>query len=86
MSSCRTIARLRGELAVAEPKARPGVLRQMLRMQRAHGFETDRIVSLSTKLKLTKASRYARNDAAYAGAKGVPGKPEPWNDWKGGRQ
>jgi hypothetical protein len=80
------IACLRRELAAAEPKARPGVLRQVLRMQRAHGFETDRIVSLSTKLKLTKMSRYARSDAAYAGAKDTPAGIEPWNDWKGGRQ
>jgi hypothetical protein len=78
------IAHLRGELAVAEPKARPGVLRQMLRMQRAHGFETDRIVSLSTKLKLTLKSRYGRNDAAYAGAKGTATSPDPWTDWGSG--
>jgi|GraSoiStandDraft_41_1057321.scaffolds.fasta_scaffold642849_1 hypothetical protein len=75
------IAQLRGELAAAEPKARPGVLRQTLRMQRAHGFESDRIASLSTKLKLTKMSRYARSDAAYAGAKGTATSPDPWTDW-----
>jgi hypothetical protein len=79
----KDIARLRGELATGEPKARPSPrLRQTLR---AHGFETDRIISLSTKLKLTQKSRYARNDAAYAGAKGVAASPAPWDDWGSGR-
>jgi hypothetical protein len=79
----KDIARLRGELAAGEPKARlSALLRQMLRM---HGFETDRIVSLSTKLKLTKLSRYARSDAAYAGARDAGSSPPPWSDWGPGR-
>jgi hypothetical protein len=75
------IARLRGELAVAEPKARPHALRELLRAQRAAGFESDRIVSLSTKLKLTQKSRYARNDAAHAAVRGTATAPPPWTDW-----
>ncbi len=81
------IARQREELATGEPKSDQqqrrlaNALRQTLR---AHGYQTDRIVSLSTKLRLTKLSRYARADAAYAGAKGA-GYPKPWTDW-GGRQ
>jgi hypothetical protein len=75
------VAQLRRELAAGEPKARSSALREMLRMQRSHGFETDRIVSLSTKLKLTLKSRYGRNDAAYAGAKGAATSPDPWTDW-----
>jgi hypothetical protein len=77
----KDIAQLRGELAVAEPKARPSALRELLRVQRSHGFESDRIVSLSTKLKLTLKSRYGRNDAAYAGVKGTATSPPPWTDW-----
>jgi hypothetical protein len=57
----------------------------MLRMQRAHGAESDRIMSLSVKLKLSQSSRYARNDAAYSGARNAGTSPPPWVDWGGGR-
>jgi hypothetical protein len=59
----KDIAQERRALAAGEPKA-ARALRQLLRV---HASESDRIASLSTKLKLTKASRYARNDAAYGG-------------------
>jgi hypothetical protein len=75
------VTRLRGELAVAKPKARSNALRELLCAQRAAGFESDRIASLSTKLKLTLKSRYARSDAAYAGVKGTATFPDPWTDW-----
>ena len=65
-----------------DPNGDAGELRQTLRM---HGFETDRMASLSTKLRLTKLSRYARADAAYAGAQGGQ-YPKPWLDWPGGKQ
>jgi hypothetical protein len=82
----KDVALLRGELAAAEPKARSSVLRQMLRMLRAHGFESDHIASLSTKLRLTKMSRYARADAAHTGARGAPADEiPPWRDWGSGR-
>jgi hypothetical protein len=51
---------------------------------RAHGFETACMVSLATKLRLTKLSRYARADAAAAGAR-AGAVPRPWEDW-GGKQ
>jgi hypothetical protein len=65
----------------AEPEVDTKALRQALRM---HAAESDRIVSLSTKLKLTQKSRYARNDAAYAGARGAASSPDPWTDWGSG--
>ncbi len=72
------ISRLR-----AEPEVDTKVLYCTLRM---HASESDHIVSLSTKLKLTQKSRYGRNDAAYAGAKGAASSPDPWTDWGSGRQ
>jgi hypothetical protein len=80
----KDVARLRRELAAGEPTTRSSAL--LRTTLRAHGYESGRIVSLSTKLKLTKTSRYARNDAAYAGAKGVAASPPPWEDWGRGRQ
>jgi hypothetical protein len=61
----KDIAQERRALAAGEPKARSALLRAL----RCHGFETDRIISLSTKLRLTKLSRYRRADAAYAAAR-----------------
>ena len=74
----KDIARLR-----AEPKVDAKELRRALQ---AHGYQTDRIVSLSTKLRLTKLSRYARADAAHAAARNAGSSPDPWTDWGNGRQ
>jgi hypothetical protein len=78
----RDIAQQRGALAAGEPKA-ASALQQMLR---CHASESDRIASLSTKLRLTKLSRYRRADAAYAGARDAGSSPPPWTDWGSGRQ
>ena len=79
----KDIARLRGEQA--EGKSKLGLSPRLRQTLRAHGFETDRVISLSTKLKLTKMSRYARNDAAFAGARDAGSSPPPWRDWGPGR-
>jgi hypothetical protein len=76
------IAQERGALAAGEPKARSALLRAL----RCHGYESDRIISLSTKLRLTKLSRYARADAAHAAARDAGSSPPPWTDWGNGRQ
>jgi hypothetical protein len=51
---------------------------------RAHGYQSERIGNLSTKLRLTPQSRYAPSTANRDAAKVLEG-PEPWNDWGSGR-
>jgi hypothetical protein len=47
---------------------------------RAHGYQTERIGNLSTKLRLTPQARYAPSTAKREAAKVIEG-PEPWLDW-----
>jgi hypothetical protein len=47
---------------------------------RAHGYQTERIGNLSTKLRLTPQARYAPSSAQREAAKVIEG-PEPWLDW-----
>jgi hypothetical protein len=47
---------------------------------RAHGYQTERIGNLSTKLRLTPQARYAPSTAKREAGKVSP-YPEPWNDW-----
>jgi hypothetical protein len=49
---------------------------------RAHGYQTERIGNLSTKLRLTPQARYAPSTAKREAGKVFEG-PEPWNDWEG---
>jgi hypothetical protein len=51
---------------------------------RAHGYQSERIGNLGTKLRLTPQSRYQPERARIAAAKVLEG-PEPWNDWPGAR-
>jgi hypothetical protein len=92
ISRCREeIAEARQRKAVtSEPKAkareRTQVLaleRSLLRLLRAHGYESDHAMRLATKLKITMKSKYFRNDAAAA----ATARPvlRPWRDWHGGR-
>jgi hypothetical protein len=53
---------------------------------RMHGYQTERIGNLSTKLRLTKASRFTRDaEAAAIASRNAPGDVPPWEDWPGGR-
>ena len=63
-----------------DPKTAARLWQRVRATLRSHGAQTDRIVSLSTKLRLTKMSRYARADAAFAGSRGG-NAPKPWEDW-----
>jgi hypothetical protein len=47
---------------------------------RAHGYQSERIGNLATKLRLTPQARYAPSTAKREAAKVLEG-PEPWNDW-----
>jgi hypothetical protein len=47
---------------------------------RAHGYQSERIGNLATKLRLTPQARYAPSTAKRAAGKVIEG-PEPWLDW-----
>jgi hypothetical protein len=47
---------------------------------RAHGYQTERIGNLSTKLRLTPQARYAPSTAKREAAKTIEGIA-PWDDW-----
>jgi hypothetical protein len=47
---------------------------------RAHGYQSERIGNLATKLRLTPQARYAPSTAKREAAKVIEG-PEPWLDW-----
>ena len=49
---------------------------------RAHGLQSERIANLSTKLRLTQRSRYARADAAGSATRDASPYPKPWLDWR----
>jgi hypothetical protein len=51
---------------------------------RAHGYQSERIGNLATKLRLTPQARYAPSTANREAAKTIEGIP-PWEDWSGGR-
>jgi hypothetical protein len=58
----------------------------LLALLRAHGYQTERIGNLSTKLRLTKASRYTRAaEAAAIASRNASSDVAPWNDWGPGR-
>jgi hypothetical protein len=47
---------------------------------RAHGYQSERIGNLATKLRLTPQARYAPSTAKREAGKVLEG-PEPWTDW-----
>jgi hypothetical protein len=76
------IAAMRSEIAAAaSPEARR-LQRLLFAMLRAHGLQSERIASLSGKLRLTQRSRYTRDaEAAAIAARNAGNSPEPWVDW-----
>jgi hypothetical protein len=67
------------ELARASPGGDP---KDVLALLRAHGFQSQRLTSLATKLRLTKLSRYTRDaEAAAIAARSASTAKKPWEDW-----
>ena len=60
------------------------VKEEMHVLMRLHGFESDRIANIGTKLRLTNQSRYraevAKDQHDTRAASGAPG-PKPWENW-----
>jgi hypothetical protein len=51
---------------------------EYLALLRAHGFQSERIGNLSTKLRLTPQARYAPSTANRATSRTLE---RPWEDW-----
>jgi hypothetical protein len=82
-----TVARARINQFLAEPKRDPfkklllEATQEYLTLLRAHGFQSERIGNLSTKLRLTNQSRYQSSKAKAEAARTASSHPEPWLDW-----
>ncbi len=78
------LARAAVDEVMATPKPPPKLLIEALKKYRAalqsHALQSERIASLSTKLRITNQSRYAPRVAGTA-ANTVSAYPEPWIDW-----
>jgi hypothetical protein len=53
----------------------------LVALHRAHGFESDRMVAVATKLRLTNQSRYVKETAASKARSSIPSSLPPWHDW-----
>jgi hypothetical protein len=70
-----------GSIGIAERrKIQAGLRDELCRLLRNHGYQTERIGNLSTKLRLTKQSRYDAS-SAYRAAKDAGSMKKPWLDW-----
>jgi hypothetical protein len=80
------ITRLRRKLAELAELGDPKQLRQaeaaISRTLRLHGRQSEHIGNVSTKLRLTKLSRYGRADAAGSATRDATPYPKPWTDWR----
>lgn len=81
-------AALHERLSEGDDKAQRQTMRLWFAALRAYDQQTDRITSLSGKLKLTKASQYLRRSEGAGSARanaGVQPTP-PWEDWGNNRR
>ena len=71
-----------GSMGVAERrKIQAGLRDELCRLLRGHGYQTERIGNLSTKLRLTKQSRYDASSAYRAAKDAGSVMKKPWLDW-----
>lgn len=71
-----------GSMGVAERRKIQAELRdELCRLLRSHGYQTERIGNLSTKLRLTKQSRYDASSAYRAAKDAGSTMKKPWLDW-----
>jgi hypothetical protein len=71
-----------GSMEVAERrKIQAGLRDGLCKLLRSHGYQTERIGNLSTKLRLTKQSRYDASSAYRAGRNAGSAMKKPWLDW-----
>ena len=80
----------RARAALDQAKKEPGptgkllaeARKEWLTLLRAHGYQSERIGTLSTKLRLTPQSRYQALTARTKAAQAASPYSEPWNDWR----
>jgi hypothetical protein len=65
---------------IARMRQNPEAKEELRSLLRAHGYQSERIGNLSTKLRLTLQSRYDPETAAIEANKTADG-PAPWLDW-----
>jgi hypothetical protein len=71
-----------GSMGIAERrKIQAGLRDELCRLLRGHGYQTERIGNLSTKLRLTKQSRYDASSAYRAAKDAGSTMKKPWLDW-----
>jgi hypothetical protein len=71
-----------GSIGVAERRKIQAALRdELCTLLRSHGYQTERMGNLSTKLRLTKQSRYDASSASRAAKNAGPAMKKPWLDW-----
>jgi hypothetical protein len=71
-----------GSEGIAERRTIQATLRdELCRLLRSHGYQTERIGNLSTKLRLTKQSRYDASSAYRAAKDAGSVMKKPWLDW-----
>ena len=71
-----------GSMGIAERrKIQAGLRDELCRLLRSHGYQTERIGNLSTKLRLTKQSRYDASSAYRAAKDAGSAMKKPWLDW-----
>jgi hypothetical protein len=68
------------KLPARDPEALAAATAEYRALLRAHGYQSERIGNLATKLRLSPQSRYAPSTAQRQAAKTIEGL-EPWNDW-----
>jgi hypothetical protein len=67
---------------VAERRKIQAALRdELCKLLRSHGYQTERIGNLSTKLRLSKQSRYDASSAYRAAKDAGSAMKKPWLDW-----
>jgi hypothetical protein len=72
---------LAGEIAAIRSITGKASMRDELQaLLRAHGYQSERIGNLSTKLRLTKQSRWSGAKADQQARK-IGAGPKPWEDW-----
>jgi hypothetical protein len=55
--------------------------KELYSLMRLHGYQSERIGNLATKLRLTNQARYEPSRARAEAAKTASSYPEPWSDW-----
>ena len=71
-----------GSMGIAERgRIQAGLRDELCKLLRSHGYQTERIGNLSTKLRLTKQSRYDASSAYRAAKDAGSTMKKPWLDW-----